>query len=180
MIHARRHESGISPSRVRRSVRLYRVSTSSLLVHFLTVFPLASTARHHVASVLLLRLLLCHPSFLPPSDARLALCSARVRSFLVRESRDEATWLTSSSPLSLFFFFFPPSFRPLFLPLSPSVRMPLSSLLVRVSSTLPTLCFFMLGQRRGTEELSRLRTPRVYTHHRPSASLSAALFFHAA
>lgn len=104
MIHARRHESGISPSRVRRSVRLYRVSTSSLLVHFLTTSslslpPPAITSRPSSFFVFYFAIL---SSSLPPTLARsLALCSARVRSFLVRESRDEATWLTSSSP-SLF------------------------------------------------------------------------------
>lgn len=166
MIHARRHESGISPSRVRRSVRLYRVSTSSLLVHFLTTSslslpPPAITSRPSSFFVFYFAIL---PSSLPPTLARSLL---RARSVFPRprvSRRSDVAHLVI--PLSLFFFFFPPSFRPLFLLLSPSVRMLLSSLLVRVSSTLPTLCFFMLGQRRGTEELSRLRTPRVYT---PSA-----------
>lgn len=72
MIHARRHESGISPSRVRRSVRLYRVSTSSLLVHFLTTSslslpPPAITSRPSSFFVFYFAI---HPSFLPPSDAR--------------------------------------------------------------------------------------------------------------
>lgn len=166
MIHARRHESGISPSRVRRSVRLYRVSTSSLLVHFLTTSslslpPPAITSRPSSFFVFYFAIL---PSSLPPTLARSLL---RARSVFPRprvSRRSDVAHLVI--PLSLFFFFFPPSFRPLFLLLSLSVRMLLSSLLVRVSSTLPTLCFFMLGQRRGTEELSRLRTPRVYT---PSA-----------
>lgn len=125
MIHARRHESGISPSRASRSGPAVSCFFLGRLTHFLAFWPsLSFLSSVPLCSIFCVSLF---PSFLL---------------FWVFLSASESLRNAHLVLLHLFSSFFLPCLLLLLL----------SSLwsLSHTYISLPTLCFFMLGQQRGT------------------------------